>query len=110
MDRGNHIVGEVLILALRLALSVTLGSTPYLSGPVSSSVKCVCLLRILWAVKNDEQRGSGDAEGTGDTGPFSGRQDLKISRELCPLSSPFSGQGSLSFPLAHLLPHLSLLF
>ena len=104
-------MGEVLILALRLAFSVTLGSTLYLSGPVSSSVKCVCLLRILRAVKNDEQqRGSGDAEGTGDTGPVSGRQDLKISRELCPLPSPFSGQGSLSFPLAHLLPHLSLLF
>lgn len=48
-------------------------------------------------------------EGMKETGTFSCHQDLKISGELSLLPSPFSGPGSLSFPLAHLLSHLSLL-
>jgi len=47
-------------------------------------------------------------EGMEETGTFSGHQDLEIPRELCPLPTPFSGQGSRSFPLAHLLTHLRL--
>lgn len=110
VEGGNHVLGEVLILALKHTFSVTLGYAFYLSGPVSSSLKCLCLLRILPVLSRVSSEAVGKVEGTGDTDPFSCGQDLKISRELCPLPSPFSGQGSLAFPLAHLLSRLSLLF
>lgn len=84
VEGGNHIVGEVLILTLRHNFSVTLGYTFYLSGPISSSVKCLCLLRILPTLSKVSSEAVGKVEGTGDTGPFSYRQDLKISRALSP--------------------------
>lgn len=56
MEAGNHIVGEVLILALRHTFSVTLGYAFYLSGPGSSAVKCLGLLRILWTLSRVEGR------------------------------------------------------
>ena len=102
-------MGEVLILTLRITFSVTLGHTFYLSGPVSSFGRRVGFLRTLLALRIGESSEAAEKmEGTEEVGTFSCHQGLKISRECCPLPSPFSGQGSLSFLLAHLLSQISL--
>lgn len=72
-------------------------------------------VRGVWIAKDHpvlrigDQEAVGKVEGTEETGTFSCHQDLKPSGDLCPFPSAFSGQGSLSCPLAHLLPYLSLL-
>ena len=65
-------------------------------------------LRTLLALRIGEQRCSREGGGHGGNWHIFGSQDLELPRELCPLPSPFSGQGSRSFPLAHLLTHLRL--
>lgn len=84
-------MGEVLILALRVTFSATLGHTVYLSGSVSSSVRCTGFPRTLLALRIGEQGGSRKGGGHGGNWHLFLTPGSKEIQELCPLPSPFSG-------------------